>query len=280
MIRLQDFLILTKFKLSLTVTLSCLFSFILVSKGINSTIILPLFAVLCLALGVSALNQVQEHQEDSKMQRTKNRPVASKRISTKIGFILALILIAFSMLMIYQTLLIKGVLIFLFVIFLYNILYTKGKKITIYASVYGAILGTIPPLIGWTIGGGKLLDIQFIAIALFYFVWQIPHFWLLMLKHYKEYEKAGFPIIVNTFGIAPLERITFIWLLLTLITGLFTLAVFELNRTIFYLLILFNFYTLYGIIMFRLHLDYIKIFIQINVYITVVMLLLCLNVFL
>lgn len=280
MISLKNFLILTKFKLSITVTLSCLFSFILVSKGINSTIVIPLLAILCLALGVSALNQVQEYQEDSKMQRTQNRPIASKKISVKKGFIISFILIVLSMIMIYQTLMLKGVLIFLFVIVLYNIIYTKGKKFTVYASVYGAILGTIPPLIGWSIGGGNLLDIQFIAIALFYFVWQIPHFWLLMLKHYKEYEKAGFPIIVNTFGIAPLERITFIWLLLTLIAGVFTLAVFELNPIIFYLLILFNVYTLFRIIMFRIDSNYIKIFIQINVYITIVMALLCLNVFL
>lgn len=278
MITLKQFLILTKFKLSFVVSLSLVFGFILSKNSIDLSIINPFLAVLLLALGVSALNQVQEYKEDALMPRTKNRPIASKAISPQQGFVISSTLIILGFIFIYITLDLLGIFLFAFVVLMYNLLYTKAKKITIYAAVFGAILGVIPPLIGWLSAQGNLNDLGFIALGLFYFIWQIPHFWLLTLKYHKEYEKASFPTVVKRFGIEGLERITFIWLLLTLIAGMFLTIIFSTESIIITsLLIIINLYTLYLIFSLRKTHNYLHTFIGINSYMLAVMVILIIN---
>ena len=278
MITLKQFLSLTKFKLSFVVSLSLVFGFILAKNSIDFTIINPFLAVLLLALGVSALNQVQEYKEDALMPRTKNRPIASGAISAQKGFYISFTLIFLGFIFVYLSLEVLGLMIFAFVVLMYNLFYTKAKKITIYAAVYGAILGVVPPLIGWLSAKGQISDIGFIALGLFYFIWQIPHFWLLTLKYHKEYEKASFPTVVKRFGIEGLERITFVWLLLTLISGLFLVLVFSQHSLIITtLLILINIYTLWVIFKMLKEHNYLKTFIGINSYMLAVMILLISN---
>lgn len=271
MIALKDVLSLTKFNLSAAVTLSAVFAYLLFKGGIGVDFILPTLAVLSLAMGVSALNQCQEYQEDAKMQRTKNRPLAAKRIQLKEALFLALGFISFAMLSIYLSLDSLGVLTFIFVIVTYNLIYTKAKKISVYAAVYGSILGVVPPFVGWIAAGGEALDVRFLSIGLLYLIWQIPHFWLLVLKYHKEYQGAGFPTVAQTFGVIPLERITFIWLLFTLICGVFSIAAFEVNNagfiSFFFLL---NVYMLYSVVknLRQMH-NHIRVFIGINMYIVI-----------
>lgn len=278
MISLKDFLILTKFKLSFTVSLSLVFSFILAKSSIDVTIIKPFLAVLLLALGVSALNQVQEYKEDALMERTKNRPVAAKRITPQDGMFISISLIVISFIFIYFTLDLIGVILFAFVLFAYNFLYTKAKKITIYAAVYGAVLGVIPPLIGWLSAKEDIFTLSFFSLAIFYFIWQIPHFWLLTLKYYKEYEKAQFPTIAKTLGIETLERVTFIWLLLTVIAGLFLVLSFEVTSIIVIVnILLIKIFVVFNIFRLLSTHNYLKNFIVINSYMLLLMLLLVLN---
>ncbi len=272
MITLKDFLILTKFKLSFTVSLSLVFAFVLAKSTIDFQIVYPFLGVLLLALGVSSLNQVQEYKEDALMPRTWNRPVAANRLSVRDGFIISFLLILFSFLFIYLSMKMLGIIIFSSVIILYNLFYTKGKKITVYAAVYGAVLGIVPPMIGWISANGEITDIKFIAIALFYFIWQIPHFWLLTLKYNQDYKKAKFPTVVDKFGKEGLERVTFIWLLLTVISGLFLILVFfSISALILILLIILNIYTIYSIFQLRVNHKYIKNFITINFYMIITM---------
>jgi len=279
MLSIKDFLVLTKFNLTFAVMLSAVFTFILVKESITLDILLPSTAILLLGLGVCSLNQYQEYEDDAKMERTKNRPIASKKITPKEGLLISIYLILLSFVTIWFSLGFTGVFIFISVIILYNGLYTKTKKHSVYAAVYGAVLGIIPPLIGWIAGDGEVFDIRFLAIALFYFIWQIPHFWLLILKYYEQYEAAGYKTVATTFGVQRLERITFIWLLLTLICGLFTVLVFPMNSMIIALLIAILFcYTFYSVLTLRKTHNYLRVFIAINLYITLLMILLDINI--
>lgn len=271
---LKDFMSLTKFHLSIAVTLATVFSFILVKKEISIELLFPLLGVMFLAFGVCALNQYQEYEDDAKMNRTKKRPIASHKITPQEGLFISLFLIAISYIFIWFSLEYLGFIIFTVVIVLYNFIYTKTKKLTVYAAVYGAILGTFPPLIGWLSGGGDIIDLQFLSIALFYLVWQIPHFWLLTLIYQNDYQKAGFKTVADEFGVQRLERITFIWLLLTLICGLFTLSLFPIkSTTIFSLILLLILYTFYSILVLRKKHNYRTVFLSINLYITLMLLL-------
>jgi protoheme IX farnesyltransferase len=103
----------------------------------------------------------------------------------------------------------------LLAIFWYNGLYTYLKRKTAFAVLPGALIGMIPPLLGWVSGGGHLFDPRIWGIAFFFFIWQVPHFWLLSLEVAKDYESAGLPSITKIFSVSQIKRIVFIWFLST-----------------------------------------------------------------
>jgi len=103
----------------------------------------------------------------------------------------------------------------LLAIFWYNGLYTYLKRKTAFAVLPGALIGMIPPLLGWVSGGGDLFDPRIRGIAFFFFIWQVPHFWLLSLDVAQDYELAGLPSITQIFSGAQIKRIVFIWFLST-----------------------------------------------------------------
>lgn len=80
------------------------------------------------------------------------------------------------------------------------------------AVVPGSVIGALPPVIGWTSAGGEVTDPKILSFALFFFIWQIPHFWLLLLMYNKDYEKAGFPTLTKIFNNVQLSRITYVWI--------------------------------------------------------------------
>ncbi|HEX5670539.1 MAG TPA: UbiA family prenyltransferase [Sulfuricurvum sp.] len=224
---IKDFIVLTKFVLSFAVSLSALFAYIMAKGEIGTDMFIATFAVLLVAMGVSTLNQFQEYKEDALMERTKHRPVASGKWSPRTAVIIAAILIISSLALIYDLLGYIGVDLFLFSFLWYNFFYTPLKKKSALAVVPGAILGVIPPAIGWLAAGGSLAEPEFFALGLFYFIWQIPHFWLLVMLHYGDYAGAGYPTAMRLFGKMSLQRLTYYWLMLTIMSGYFMVTVFQ-----------------------------------------------------
>lgn len=224
---IKDFIVLTKFVLSFAVSLSALFAYIMAKGEIGADMFIATFAVLLVAMGVSTLNQVQEYKEDALMERTKHRPIASGKWSPRTAILIAAILILSSLVLIYDLLGLTGVNLFLFSFIWYNLFYTPLKKKSALAVVPGAILGVIPPAIGWLAAGHSLLEAEFFALGLFYFVWQVPHFWLLVMLHYGDYAGAGYPTAMRLFGKVTLQRLTYYWLILTIATGYFMVTIFQ-----------------------------------------------------
>jgi len=224
---IKDFFLVTKFILSFAVSLSALFAYIMAKGEVGFDMLLATFSVLLVAMGVSTLNQVQEYKEDSKMERTKNRPIASGRMSPKTGIIIAVVLILLSVVLIYDLLGLTGVNFFMFAFIWYNAMYTPLKKKSALAVVPGAILGVIPPAIGWMVAGEELITLEFIALGLYYFIWQVPHFWLLVMLFHGDYKDGGYPTAMRLFGQASLQRLTFVWLIFTIQSGVFLVSVFE-----------------------------------------------------
>jgi len=224
---LKDFFIVTKFVLSFAVSLSALFAYIMAKGEVGFDMFLATFSVLLVAMGVSTLNQVQEYKEDSKMQRTKNRPIAAGRMSTATGYLISAVLILLSLILIYALLGLTGVNFFMFAFIWYNLMYTPLKKKSALAVVPGAILGVIPPAIGWMIAGESLLTLEFFALGMYFFIWQVPHYWLLVMLFHGDYKDAGYPTAMRLFGQASLQRLTFVWLVFTIQAGIFLVSVFE-----------------------------------------------------
>jgi len=223
----KDFFIVTKFVLSFAVSLSALFAYVMAKGEVGLDMLLVTFAVLLVAMGVSTLNQVQEYKSDAKMDRTKNRPIASGRMSPQTGLIIGAVLIVLAMGLIYLLLGFTGINIFMFAFIWYNAMYTPLKKKSALAVVPGAILGVIPPAVGWLVAGHSLLELEFIALALYFFIWQVPHFWLLVMLFYGDYKEGGYPTAMKLFGQASLQRLTFVWLIFTIQAGIFLVWVFQ-----------------------------------------------------
>jgi protoheme IX farnesyltransferase len=224
MIRL--FMEVTKFRLSAAVTLSAVFAYVLAGGGDAAVLLRSILAVLLLALGVSALNQYQERDTDGRMARTKRRPIPSGRIAPVTVLALAGMLIAAGTLLAYRELGPTGLLLFLFVPFWYNGVYTLLKKHSAFAVVPGGLLGVIPPAIGWLAAGRSLAEPEYLALGLLFFVWQVPHFWLLMARHHADYRAAGFPTALETFGAVGFRRVLFVWWMLTVFCALYAAGIF------------------------------------------------------
>jgi protoheme IX farnesyltransferase len=172
----------------------------------------PATAVFLLACGASAMNQFQERDIDEKMERTRRRPLPSGIITPQQAVSLALMLMISGLLLLVMAGNVAAMALGLFALLWYNGIYTHLKRITAYASVPGAFVGAIPPAIGWTAAGGALSDVRLLVLCLVFFMWQIPHFWLLIVRRGDEYQKAGLPSLAGVMSAAQISRVTFVWI--------------------------------------------------------------------
>ncbi|MDI7259778.1 MAG: protoheme IX farnesyltransferase [Thermodesulfobacteriota bacterium] len=209
---------LIKFRLSTFVTLSTATGFILAYQGISLRIFLMLAGVFLLASGASALNQYQERREDQRMERTKGRPIPSGKLSPSSALKISLFLIMLGLFILYAGTNGKALFLGLFAVLLYNGVYTPLKKRTLFAAIPGAMVGAIPPAIGWSSGGGHL-EAQILAVCSFFFIWQIPHSWLLLLDFRKDYQRAGFPSLIHAWGLNQVEKISLVWVFATVVSS-------------------------------------------------------------
>ena len=227
--KINIFLEITKLRITIFVTVTTVFGYIAAVNSMDAGMILPTLGILFLACGSAALNHFQERKTDALMDRTKSRPIPSGRISASSVLKISLVLVVAGSLLLFIG---SGVLALAFGLLnliWYNGIYTPLKKISPLAIVPGSLVGAIPPLVGWIAGGGYIFDPQIILISFFFFIWQIPHFWLLLMVLDKDYEKAGFPTLTKIFNQRQLGRITFIWVLATGVTGLL-LPLFQISH--------------------------------------------------
>ena len=201
-----------KVKITLFIAFSTSFGFLAYSTTVNYEMFLVPIGVLLLAMGSGGLNHYQEREFDKLMARTMNRPIPSGKISptTAMTISIVLVLIGFSIIVAVSN--ITAGILGLITLVWYNLIYTPLKRKSSLAVVPGALIGAFPPAIGWVAAGGELLDMKLIIIALYLFMWQIPHFWLLSLYFSKDYKAAGYPTLNDKFSEIQIERITVTWI--------------------------------------------------------------------
>ena len=208
---ITTFLELTKLKISGASTFTAAAGYVAFLRGADAGLITTLIGILLLAMGSSALNEVQEHRFDALMPRTANRPIPRGDLSpARAAFIaVALDVSGFHLLLLAHngTSALLGALAMAW----YNGFYTPLKRISAFAVVPGSLIGALPPAIGWTAAGGTVTDPSVLALAFVFFIWQVPHFWLLVGLHAEGYEEAGYPTLVTLFGRPRLSRLTFTW---------------------------------------------------------------------
>jgi len=270
---------LLKYRVSIAVSFTAITGYIVFTGRFDFHALLVAFAVFLLACGSSALNQCQEYKYDALMDRTKNRPIPAGEITPIMGVMISVAFIVFGTIFLYWGFGWIPALLGLFNIFWYNLLYTNLKRVTSFAVVPGSLVGAVPVFIGWTAAGGELFNSTIVFIGFFLFIWQIPHFWLLMLKYGKEYERAGFPTINQSFNPKSLRNIIFMWLVATSFVSI-TIPLFlvELSIPFFILIFVLNlsFIGIFAKLSFgeAAELNFKKSFIGINIYMMLFMILL------
>lgn len=211
---------LTKIRITFFVTVTTIFGYLCATGEFSLNMIAPVFGILLLACGSAVINHYQERETDALMARTKNRPIPSGRILAIDALNIAVLLVLAGSLFLYFGGGILALGLGVLNLIWYNGIYTPLKKKNAFAIIPGSIVGAIPPAVGWVAAGGNILDPQIGIISLFFFIWQIPHFWLLLLIFGEDYKQAGFPTLTLIFSPDQLGRITFVWIITTVMIGL------------------------------------------------------------
>jgi heme o synthase len=211
---------LVKFRITVLVTFTTGLGYILGAKEMSFTFFSAVGGIFLLACASSALNHWQERVTDALMDRTRFRPIPSGKIEPSAVLLIAVFLLVSGSAVLFATTNFTTLLIGLATFVWYNGVYTPLKKKSAVAIIPGALVGALPPVAGWTAAGGDALDYRIMIVAAYMFVWQIPHFWLLLLLYGEDYQKGGFPVLSKVFSSDQLKRITFSWLIATVLIAL------------------------------------------------------------
>jgi protoheme IX farnesyltransferase len=144
----------------------------------------------CMVGASNAFNQVIEKDLDALMDRTKNRPVPTGRMSVFSALVVASLLTIIGLALLYM-INPKTAMFGAISIFLYTSVYTPLKTVTSLSVFVGAFPGAIPFMLGWVAATGDF-GIEAGTLFLIQFFWQFPHFWAIGWFLYEDYEKAGF----------------------------------------------------------------------------------------
>ena len=187
---MNDVLLLTKARLTLSVVFSSIAGYLLAVASANMWHILLLsIGGYGLAGASNAFNQIIEKEIDAKMIRTQNRPIPAGRMSTQAAFSIAITLLILGLVILYA-LNPKTAMFGAISVFLYTCAYTPLKTVTPLSVFVGAIPGAIPFMLGWVSATGSF-GIEPGILFMIQFFWQFPHFWAIGWMMHSDYQKAG-----------------------------------------------------------------------------------------
>lgn len=147
----------------------------------------------------TTLNMVLEVGPDSKMTRTRLRPLPAGRLPERVAWVQGAILTTVSIPLTAIFVNIPTALLGVMALVTYVIVYTPLKRHSVSAVYVGAIPGATPILMGWTAATGRI-EAAGLALFAILFLWQIPHFIAISLYRREEYAAAGFRILPLEYG--------------------------------------------------------------------------------
>lgn len=185
--------------ISLFVTVVAFAAYLLGSpEALHGPTLLALLVGTALASGGgAALNHLVERGPDSLMQRTKNRPLPTGRLSPgfALGYGLLTAGIGLGLLYVYTNPLTASLA--LATVVLYVAVYTPMKRRSSWNTFVGAVPGALPALGGWAAATGSL-DAGGWALFALLFLWQLPHFYALAWMFREDYARGGFRMLSVT----------------------------------------------------------------------------------
>ncbi|MCA8918378.1 MAG: heme o synthase [Planctomycetes bacterium] len=231
--RLHDYTVLSKARLSGLVMVTVAAGYFIGSPGKPNVVVLlaTMIGVSLVAAGTSAFNQYIERDKDARMERTRNRPLPSGRMTPPHAFAfgvvtsivgLAIVLLGVNVLAAAMTGLTSAI---------YVLIYTPLKTRTTLNTLVGAVPGALPPMIGWVAATGGINLHAFVLFAILY-VWQLPHFWSIAWLYREDYKEGGMRMLsVEDSDGGMLARQISLWCVALMITSFLPVLVGMAGRT-------------------------------------------------
>ena len=194
LLMLKDFFELTKARLAISVVFSSLAGYLIAANSYDfSIIILLVVGGYCMVGASNSFNQIIEKDLDALMDRTRNRPIPTGRVSVSVAFVISVLLTLTGIVILYK-INPKTALFGAISIFIYTCLYTPLKTVTPLSVFVGAFPGAIPFMLGW-VAATNNFGIEAGALFTIQFFWQFPHFWALGWMLDEDYKKAGISML-------------------------------------------------------------------------------------
>jgi heme o synthase len=211
----KDYATLTKAKLSIMVVVTTFLGYWL-ARGwgdLGWKFIHTVFGTTLTAFGAAVFNQVMEIGPDRKMQRTADRPLAARRMTVEMAFIIGWLLSALGIIHLGVRVNFESCALAALTLAIYIFVYTPMKRRSTLNTLVGAVSGALPPVIGWVAGKGGgafvgpnegyrfewqlLIAPQAIFLFGLLFLWQLPHFLAINWVYREEYIRGGFVMVAN-----------------------------------------------------------------------------------
>ena len=169
-----------------------------------TTWLLMLFSVAAGSAAANTLTNYHDRDIDAIMERTKDRPLPSKRIypavkARNFGLALASISLVLAFGISFTTTLEQGVWATAFIAFglvnnilIYSYVLKRNSRTNI---ILGGLCGGSPPMIGWVAVSMSDLWTMGLAMAGLVFIWIPMHIWALTLHFKEDYNKVNVPML-------------------------------------------------------------------------------------
>jgi len=208
-VSLRDYVAVVKPRITPLLVFVALGSSVIAAKGLPPPLVLVgvVFGGTLAASGALALNSYLEMGIDSKMKRTKNRPLPAQRIvPPSHALVLGLGLLAAGIGVAALTLNVIGLFFIAFGAFVYVPVYTIWlKPRTRWNIVLGGFAGSCSALAGWYAVTTANPIVAWLLGALV-FVWTPSHFWSLAVIMEEDYSAVGIPMLPSLVGSASASR--------------------------------------------------------------------------
>lgn len=173
--------------------------------------ILTIVGATFVMAGALVLNNWYDVDIDTVMDRTKNRPTVTGHMSLKTVLTTGVVISAIGFILLLFTTM-EAVLYAFIGWFVYVILYTMwSKRRFTLNTIIGSVSGAVTPLIGWAAIAPATHTVP-IMLALFLFIWQVPHTFVIAIRKYDEYKAAGVPMLPVVYGFAITKRQTVVYI--------------------------------------------------------------------
>ena len=191
------FLEITKARLAISVVFSTVAGYLLAIPTLSefnfTAFLFVIIGGYCMVGASNVFNQILEKDIDSKMDRTKSRPLPSGLITVNQALVIGVVFTLLGLILLYKVNP-KTAMFGALSIFIYVALYTPMKTMTPLAVFVGAFPGAIPYMLGWVAADGNF-GVEAGTLFAIQFLWQFPHFWAIGWFLFDDYKKAGIAML-------------------------------------------------------------------------------------